>query len=82
MARQVINWEPKNDRMYGCSFLLKKGIQKLLEIEKEIVCEVARDDNHYLRKSADVDHTAQISSAVCKMNTLLICSLRYADFLS
>ena len=27
--------------------------QKLLEIEKDIVREVARGDKHYLRKSAD-----------------------------
>ena len=48
--------------------------QKLLEIEKEIVREVARGVKHYPRKSAD--RKAQISGA----NASLICALRSADF--
>ena len=52
--------------------------QKLLEIEKEIVREVARGDQHYVRKSAD--HKAQISKAFVQL-TELICAFRSADFL-
>ena len=53
--------------------------QKLLEMEKEIVREVARGDVHKLRKSAGCK--AQITP-VCGMSALLVCALRSADFLS
>ena len=52
--------------------------QKLLEIEKEIVREVARGDKPYLRKSTD--RKAQISP-VSGTNAFLICALRSVDFL-
>ena len=51
--------------------------QKLLEIEKEIVGEVALRGEHHLRKSAD--RKAQISS-VSGTNAFLICAFRSADF--
>ena len=47
--------------------------QKLLEIEKEIVREVARGDKPYLRKSTD--RKAQIRKAFVQFSGL-ICSLR------
>ena len=53
-------------------------IPKLLEIEKEIVREVARGDKPYLRKSTD--RKAQISP-LNWTNAFLICALRYVDFL-
>ena len=52
--------------------------QKLLEIEKEIVREVARDDKPYLRKSTD--RKAQIRKAFVQCSGL-ICALRSVDFL-
>ena len=52
--------------------------QKLLEIEKEIVREVARGDKPYLRKSTD--RKAQISP-LNWTNAFLICALRSVDFL-
>ena len=54
--------------------------QKLLEIEKEIVREVARDrgDKPYMRKSTD--RKAQISP-LSWTNVFLICALRSVDFL-
>ena len=52
--------------------------QKLLEIEKEIVREVARGDKPYLRKSTD--RKAQISP-LDWTNAFLICALRSVDFL-
>ena len=51
--------------------------QKLLEIEKEIVHEVARGNKHNLRKSAN--RKARISS-MSGTNALLICALRSAIF--
>ena len=45
---------------------------------KEIVREVARGDEHYLRKSAD--RKAQISNALVQISEL-ICALRSADVL-
>ena len=56
--------------------LILEWYQKLLEIEK--VREVARGDQHYLRKSADRE--AQISQAFVQL-TGLICAFRSADFL-
>ena len=52
--------------------------QKLFEIEKEIVCEVARGDKPYLRKSTD--RKAQISP-LDWTNAFLICALQSVDFL-
>ena len=52
--------------------------QKLLEIEKEIVREVARSDKPYLRKSTD--RKAQIRKALVQFSGL-ICALRSVDFL-
>ena len=52
--------------------------QKLLEIEKEIVREVARGDKPYLRKSTD--RKAQIRKAFVQFSGL-ICALRSVDFL-
>ena len=52
--------------------------QKLLEIEKEIVREVARGDKPYLRKSTD--RKAQISP-LNWTNAFLICALWSVDFL-
>ena len=52
--------------------------QKLSEIEKEIVREVARGDKPYLRKSTDLK--AQISP-LNWTNVFLICALRSVDFL-
>ena len=46
--------------------------QKLLEIEKEIVCEVACHDEQYLKQFADCK--AQISS-MSETNAFLICAL-------
>ena len=51
---------------------------RLLEIEKEIVREMARGEKPYLRKSAD--RKAQISP-LSWVNVFLICALRSADFL-
>ena len=61
-------------------FPLKNWIkyQKLLEIEKEIVREVARGDKPYLRKSTD--RKAQIRKAFVQFSGL-ICALRSVDFL-
>ena len=56
----------------------KDKYQKLLEIETEIVREVALGDKHPLRKSAD--RKAQFSP-VSGMNAFLICAFRSADFL-
>ena len=55
-----------------------KLYQKLLEIEKEIVREVARGDKPYLRKSTD--RKAQIRKAFVQFSGL-ICALRSVDFL-
>ena len=55
-----------------------KLYQKLLEIEKEIVREVALGDKHHPRKSAD--RKAPIRKAFVSL-TGLICALRSADFL-
>ena len=52
--------------------------QKLLEIEKGIVREVARGDKPYLRKSTD--RKAQIRKAFVQFSGL-ICALRSLDFL-
>ena len=49
-----------------------------MEIEKEIVREVARNDKPYMRKSTD--RKAQISKAFVQLSGL-ICALRYVDFL-
>ena len=68
--------------MYGCTVLLsidKKEsnyYQKLLEIEKGIVHEVARGDKHYLKQSAD--RKAQIS-LISETNAFLICASQSAD---
>ena len=56
----------------------KNEYQKQLEIEKEIVREVARGDKPYLRKSTD--RKAQISP-LNWANAFLICALRSVDFL-
>ena len=56
----------------------ESSYQKLLEIEKEIVREVARDDKPYLRKSTD--RKAQIRKAFIQFSGL-ICALRSVDFL-
>ena len=56
----------------------KDYYQKLLEIEKEIVREVARGDKPYLRKSTD--RKAQISP-LNWTNAFLIGALRSVDFL-
>ena len=53
-------------------------IPKPLEIEKEIVREVARGDKPYLRKSTD--RKAQIRTAFVQLSGL-ICALRSVDFL-
>ena len=58
--------------------VMKYLYQKILEIEKEIVREVARGDKHYLKKSAE--HKAQISKAFVQFSGLL-CALWSADFL-
>ena len=50
---------------------------KLLEIEKEIVREVARGDKPYLRKSTD--RKAQIRNSFVQFSGL-ICALRSVDF--
>ena len=52
--------------------------KKLLEIEKEIVREVARGDKPYLRKSTD--RKAQSRKAFAQFSGL-ICALRSVDFL-
>ena len=57
---------------------LHKKNQKLLEIEKEIVREMAWGDKPYLRKSTD--RKAQISP-LNWTNVFLICALRSVDFL-
>ena len=49
-----------------------------LEIEKEIVCEVARGDKPYLRKSTD--RKAQIRKAFVQFSGL-ICALQSVNFL-
>ena len=61
-----------------CSSHRKNLIPKLLEIEKEIVREVARGDKRYLRKSTD--RKAQIRKAFVQFSGL-ICALRSVDFL-
>ena len=53
-----------------------KLIPKLLEIEKEIVREVARGDKPYLRKSTD--RKAQIRKAFVQVSGL-ICALRFVS---
>ena len=55
----------------------KLTYQKLLEIEKEIVHEVARGDKPYLKKSTD--RKAQIRTAFVQLSGL-ICAFRSADF--
>ena len=75
--RQMIKPCPVPD----CSFHRKNEsnqYQKLLEIEKEIVREVARGDKPYLRKSTD--RKAQINKAFVLFSGL-ICALRSVDFL-
>ena len=57
---------------------LHLNTKKILEIEKEIVREVARGDKPYMRKSAD--RKAQIRKALVSL-TGLICALQSADFL-
>ena len=57
---------------------LRDDYQKLLEIEKKIVREVARGDKLYLRKSTD--RKAQIRKALVQFSGL-ICALRSIDFL-
>ena len=52
--------------------------QKLLEIEKEIVREVALGDKPYMRKSAE--RKAQIRKALGQLSGLT-CALRSVDFL-
>ena len=70
--------------MHGCTGIspIEKEsnyYQRLFEIGKENVREVARGDvNNYLRKSAD--RKAQIINAVVPL-TGLFCALRSADFL-
>ena len=59
-------------------FLFEFRYQKLLEIEKEIVREVARGDKPSQRKSTD--RKAQISP-LNWTNAFLICALRSVDFL-
>ena len=85
MAGGGDNWSKRqniNDRMYGFTVLFsieKKQsnyYQKLLEIEKEIVREVARGDKQYLKQPTDCN--SQISS-MSVTNVFLICALRYAD---
>ena len=64
-----------------CSFHRKtesNNTKKLLEIEKEIVREVARGDKPYLRKSTD--RKAQIRKPFVQFSGL-ICALRSVDFL-
>ena len=51
-------------------------LPKLLEIEKEIVCEMARGDKQYLKQSAD--RKAQIRKAFVTLIEM-ICALRTAD---
>ena len=53
-------------------------LPKLLEIEKEIVREVALGEKPYLRKSTD--RKAQIRKAFIQFSGL-ICALRSVDFL-
>ena len=69
---------PINKAALNLFLIQKKLIPKLLEIEKEIVREVARGDEPYLRKSAD--RKAQIRKAFVQLSGL-ICALRSADFL-
>ena len=52
--------------------------QKQVEIEKEIVCEVARGDKPYLRKSTD--RKAHIRKEFVQFSGL-ICALQSVDFL-
>ena len=47
--------------MLHCLMQISNQYQKLLEIEKEIVREVARGDKPYLRKSTDLQIAKQIS---------------------
>ena len=57
MARQAIDSKPKtSDRMFSCGVffpIYKRNCRRLSDIEKGTVCEVARCENRYLRKSAD-----------------------------
>ena len=66
-----------NVRLHAPSFTSKKRNQINLK-EKEIVREVARGDEHYLRKSKDCN--AQISGALV-LFTGLICALRSVEYL-
>ena len=58
--------------------LAPQCLHSLLEIEKEIVREVARGDKPYMRKSTD--RKAQIRKAFVQLSGL-ICALRSVDFL-
>ena len=81
-------WSKTQNKMIGSSPVLYRSshrknesnqYQKLLEIEKEIVREVARGDKHYLRKSTD--RKAQISP-LNWTNAFLICALLSVDLFS
>ena len=66
------------DQPHHSAALIYALIPKTMEIEKEIVREVARGDKPYLRKSTD--RKAQISPPNWT-NAFLICALRSVDFL-
>ena len=83
-ARRVIETQDKWSNPAQSYFVLpieklnQINTKKLLEIEKEIVREVARGDKPYLRKSTD--RKAQIRKAFVQFSGL-ICALRSVDFL-
>ena len=74
-----LHWSRRAVDKLSCKYILQivhfniHKYQKLLEIEKEIVREVARCDKPYLRKSSD--RKAQISP-LNWTNAFLICALR------
>ena len=73
----TVDWRSRKPSILNAKYNLNY-YQKLLEIEKGIVREVARGDKPYLRKSTD--RKAQIS-LLNWMNAFLICALRSVDFL-
>ena len=85
-SRAMSHRKPKTQMIKSCPVLFCSShrknesnyFQKLLEIEKEIVREVARGDKPYMRKSTD--RKAQIRKAFVQLSGL-ICALRSVHFL-
>ena len=80
MVRQLIDELKTSHPAYGCSILLRIKKRNLLDVEKEVVHEVARGDRHKVRNRKSTDRKAQIIKALAPL-TELIYALRSADSL-